>query len=76
MLQRVSKYVVILHNREQYLFFLGISDDEIIRQIKLGKSRVSEIKDRDLRPIYDQIRGHVQIQFKHWKNQKSLSAIC
>lgn len=27
-MQRVSKYVVILHNREQYLFFLGIPDNE------------------------------------------------
>lgn len=33
--------------------------DEVIRQIKLGKSRVSEIGSQNLRPIYDQ-REHVQ----------------
>lgn len=34
-------------------------DDEVFRQIKLGKSRVSEIESQNLRPIYDQ-REHVQ----------------
>ena len=33
-MQRVSKYVVILHNREQYLFFLGIPDDEELGEVE------------------------------------------